>query len=234
MFCAQYVPLKNTKLLSNDDILEPHHWDQLANIHDQLESFDEATCMVEGHYNKSGRSLPDSWLASPAVGPGKAPFQWALLRYWHAWIPVVLLDWRLLEGIWIGLDLDGVDPWPQKYGLDWSHWPGAPGAPMVIPFPEMAIPDLEVMMSHTSEKREMRTRYSRSPAWWYFRRFIVNILVENALCAFIDVISSTVTAACCLQRLTIVQLLSCCHHVLNDHKLLWFFQFWQSETTRLW
>ena len=48
MFCMQYIPPRNTNRLSKDDILEPQHWDQLANVHDQLESFDEATCMVEG------------------------------------------------------------------------------------------------------------------------------------------------------------------------------------------
>lgn len=48
MFCAQWVPSKNTKPISKDDILEPQHWKQLENLHDQLESFDEATCMVEG------------------------------------------------------------------------------------------------------------------------------------------------------------------------------------------
>ncbi|KAF1956577.1 hypothetical protein CC80DRAFT_412856 [Byssothecium circinans] len=50
MFCAQYIPNKNIKPLSKDDLLEPQHWEQLANVHDQLESFDEATSMVEGRH----------------------------------------------------------------------------------------------------------------------------------------------------------------------------------------
>jgi len=50
MFCAQYVPPKGAKPISRDDILEHHHWKQLEHLHDQLESFDEATVMVEGHH----------------------------------------------------------------------------------------------------------------------------------------------------------------------------------------
>ena len=49
MFCAQWAPSKNTKLINKDDILEPQHWKQLEHLHDQLESFDEATSMVQGH-----------------------------------------------------------------------------------------------------------------------------------------------------------------------------------------
>ena len=49
MFCAQYVPPKGAKAITRDDTLEPHHWKQLEHLHDQLESFDEATVMVEGH-----------------------------------------------------------------------------------------------------------------------------------------------------------------------------------------
>jgi hypothetical protein len=48
MFCAQYVPPRGIKSITTDDILEPHHWKQLEHLHDQLESFDEATVMVEG------------------------------------------------------------------------------------------------------------------------------------------------------------------------------------------
>jgi hypothetical protein len=63
MFCAQYVPPKNTKSLSKDDILEAQHWEQLANIYDQLESFDEATCMVEGrHTNLADHFQTLDWL----------------------------------------------------------------------------------------------------------------------------------------------------------------------------
>jgi hypothetical protein len=63
MFCAQYAPPKNTKSLSKDDILEPHHWEQLANLYDQLESFDEATCMVEGrHTNLADHFQTLDWL----------------------------------------------------------------------------------------------------------------------------------------------------------------------------
>ena len=50
MFCAQYVAPRGTKTIIRDDILEPHHWKQLEHLHDQLECFDEATIMVEGHH----------------------------------------------------------------------------------------------------------------------------------------------------------------------------------------
>jgi hypothetical protein len=63
MFCAQYVAPKGTKPLNKDDILEPHHWKQLEHLHDQLESFDEATVMVEGNRtNLADHFLTLDWL----------------------------------------------------------------------------------------------------------------------------------------------------------------------------
>jgi hypothetical protein len=54
MFCAQWSPSKNTKPITKDDILEPQHWKQLEHLHDQLESFDEATLMVQGYNTNLG------------------------------------------------------------------------------------------------------------------------------------------------------------------------------------
>ncbi len=63
MFCAQYVAPKGTKPLNKDDTLEPHHWKQLEHLHDQLESFDEATVMVEGNRtNLADHFLTLDWL----------------------------------------------------------------------------------------------------------------------------------------------------------------------------
>ena len=46
------MPPPNSKKLTKDDLLKPRHWDELGHLHDHLETFYEATIMVEG--NRTG------------------------------------------------------------------------------------------------------------------------------------------------------------------------------------
>ena len=46
-FCDTYTP--SSKPLSKDDTLQPHHWKELEYLHDHLETFYEATIIVEGN-----------------------------------------------------------------------------------------------------------------------------------------------------------------------------------------
>ena len=39
----------NSKKLTSDDKLKPRHWQELLHLHDHLETFYEATLMVEGN-----------------------------------------------------------------------------------------------------------------------------------------------------------------------------------------
>ena len=48
-FCHDYTPSSGSKPLSKDDILQSHHWKELEHLHDHLETFYEATLMVEGN-----------------------------------------------------------------------------------------------------------------------------------------------------------------------------------------
>lgn len=49
MFCSDYVPSPNSKKLTSEDKLKPRHWQELSHLHDHLETFYEATLMVEGN-----------------------------------------------------------------------------------------------------------------------------------------------------------------------------------------
>ena len=49
MFCKTYKPSDKAKALTRDDLLQPKHWLQLEHLHDHLETFYEATIMVEGN-----------------------------------------------------------------------------------------------------------------------------------------------------------------------------------------
>jgi hypothetical protein len=43
------VPPPNSKKLTSNDKLKPRHWQELSHLHNYLETFYEATLMVEGN-----------------------------------------------------------------------------------------------------------------------------------------------------------------------------------------
>jgi hypothetical protein len=56
------VPSKGRKGII-DDVLQPHHWDELEHLHNHLEPFYEATLMVEGsHTTLADHFITHDWL----------------------------------------------------------------------------------------------------------------------------------------------------------------------------
>ena len=55
--------MASAKQLSKEDLLREHHWKQLEHLHDHLETFYEATIMVEGkHTNLTNHFQTLDWL----------------------------------------------------------------------------------------------------------------------------------------------------------------------------
>jgi hypothetical protein len=48
-FCDTYTSISGLKPLLKDNVLHIHYWQELEHLHDHLETFYEATIMVEGN-----------------------------------------------------------------------------------------------------------------------------------------------------------------------------------------